>query len=130
VGFEPTSGKVDFQFPWRAKILESVNASNPVVVGNQVLISETNGPGAALLRVKAGTPAEVVWSDEERRRDKALQTHWNTPVYHEGYVSASSGRHTEHAELRCVKFDTGEVMWSEPNLTRASLLYVDGHFAC
>ena len=130
VGFDPTNGKVDFQFPWRATILESVNASNPVVVGNEVLISETYGPGAALLRVKAGTPPAVVWSDEERRRDKALQTHWNTPVYHEGYVYASSGRHTENAELRCVKFETGEVMWSEPNLTRASLLYVDGHFAC
>ena len=35
VGFEPASGKVDFEFPWRAKVLESVNASNPVVVGNR-----------------------------------------------------------------------------------------------
>ena len=32
VGFEPLSGKVDFQYPWRATLLESVNASMPVVV--------------------------------------------------------------------------------------------------
>jgi len=32
VAFEPSSGKVDFQFPFRGKKLESVNASNPVVV--------------------------------------------------------------------------------------------------
>ncbi len=129
VGFEPASGKIDFHFPWRATILESVNASNPVVVGNQVLISETYGPGAALLRVTPGK-AEVVWSDAERHRDKHLQTHWNTPVYHEGYVYASSGRHTENAELRCVELATGKVMWSEPDLTRSSLLYADGHFVC
>ena len=69
VGFEPKSGKVDFEFPWRARILESVNASTPVVVDDLVLISETYGPGAALLRVKPGG-ADVVWSDEKRRRDK------------------------------------------------------------
>ena len=45
VGFEPATGKVDFHYPWRAKILESVNASNPVVVGDRVFISETYGPG-------------------------------------------------------------------------------------
>ena len=80
VGFEPASGKVDFHFPWRAPILESVNASNPVVVGDRVFISETYGPGSALLRVKPGD-AEVVWSDAKRRRDKAMQTHWNTPIH-------------------------------------------------
>jgi hypothetical protein len=82
-----------------------------------------------LLRVKPGE-ARVVWSDAEKRRDKSMQTHWNTPIHHEGYLYASSGRHTENAELRCVELTTGKVMWSEPNLTRSSLLYVDGHFVC
>lgn len=126
VGFNPADGKVDFQFPWRASILESVNASNPVVIGNQVFISETYGPGSALLSVKPGT-CDVEWSDEKRRRDKAMQTHWNTPIYHDGYLYGSSGRHTENAELRCIELKTGKVMWSEPNLTRCSLLYIDGH---
>jgi hypothetical protein len=129
VGLDPASGKVDFQFPWRASIVESVNASNPVVVGDLVFISETYGPGGALLRVKPGG-ARIVWSDARRRRDKAMQTHWNTPIYHEGYLYASSGRHTGNAELRCIEFETGKVMWSQPDLTRSSLLYVDGHFVC
>ena len=64
------------------------------------------------------------------RRERSLSAHWNTPVYHEGYVYASSGRHTYEAELRCVEWKTGKVMWSQPDLTRASLLYVDGHFLC
>jgi outer membrane protein assembly factor BamB len=129
VGFDPVRGKIEFHFPWRAKVLESVNASVPVVVGSEVFISETYGPGSALLSVQPGT-YRVVWSDREDVRDKAMQTHWNTPIHHEGYLYGSSGRHTFNAELRCVSWKTGEVAWSEPNLTRCSLLYADGYFVC
>ena len=59
-----------------------------------------------------------------------MQTHWNTPIDHDGYLYGSSGRHTEEAELRCIELATGHVHWSQPDLTRSSLLYVDGHFVC
>ena len=127
LGFEPASGKIDFHYPWRDAKLESVNASTPVVVGKQVLISETYGVGAALLEVSPGKYSEV-WNDSKRGRAKALQTHWMTPIAHDGFVYGASGRHTENAELRCVEWSTGKVMWSVPNTTRASLLYVAGHF--
>lgn len=128
IGFEPASGKQDFHYPWRSRSLESVNASNPVIVDDHVLISECYSIGASLLKVKPGG-YEVVWKDGQKRH-QALATHWNTPVFHEGYVYASSGRHTSDAELKCVEFKTGKVAWSVPNLTRASLLFVDGHFVC
>lgn len=129
LGFNPRTGKADFHYPWRAKVLESVNASNPVVVGDRVFISETYGPGSSLLRVKPGQ-YEVVWSDKENRRAKIMQTHWNTPVHVDGYLYGSSGRHEENAELRCVELATGKIKWSEPDLGRTSLLFVDGHFVC
>jgi outer membrane protein assembly factor BamB len=130
VGFEPATGNVDFHYPWRADVLESVNASKPVVVGDMVFISETYGPGSSLLRVRPGG-YDVVWKDSDKNRDpKAMQTHWNTPIHHEGYLYASSGRHTSQAELRCIELATGKVQWSEPELTLSSLLYVDGHFIC
>jgi len=128
IGFEPGAGAGDFHFPWRAKLHDSVNASTPVVVGDEVLITETYGPGSALLRVKPGG-YDVVWQDPPGR-DKAMQAHWNTPIYHEGYLYGSSGRHKSNAELRCIEWSTGKVMWSVPRLTRASLLYADGHFVC
>jgi outer membrane protein assembly factor BamB len=129
LGFDPSNGQIDFHYPWRAKVIESVNASNPVVSDDQVFISECYGPGSSLLRVARGTE-EVVWADDPRRREKAMQTHWNTCVLHEGHLYGSSGRHTENAELRCIDLETGNVRWSEPNLSRSSLLFVEGHFIC
>ncbi len=129
IGFEPKTGKPDFHFPWRAKDFESVNASNPIVIGDQVLISETYGPGAALLKVKAGAEPEVIWSDAPKFK-KSLQCHWMTPIHVDGYVYGCSGRHDYNAELRCIELATGKVLWREPGLTRTSLLLVDGHFVC
>ena len=128
VAFEPKTGKIDFHYPWRAKDYESVNASNPVVVGDKVLISETYGPGSTLLKVKPGN-YEVVWHEAVKPK-KSLQCHWMTPIHVDGYVYGSSGRHDYDAELRCVELATGKVMWREPGLTRTSLLLVDGHFVC
>jgi outer membrane protein assembly factor BamB len=130
VGFEPSSGKVDFHFPWRSPDLECVNASNPVVVGDRVFISECYGPGGVLLKVKPGG-CEVVWSDAKKKmRDKSMMCHWMTPIYSGGYLYGCSGRHATQAELRCIELATGKVMWSEPRLNRTSLLMIDGHFVC
>lgn len=125
--FQPNDGKEVFSFPWRDNGLESVNASVPVVFDDKILISETYGPGGCVIDF-AQTPPSVVWSDDTKRREKSLQTHWNTAVYHDGFFYGCSGRHTSNAELRCVDALTGEVKWSQPELTRTSLLYVDGHF--
>jgi outer membrane protein assembly factor BamB len=130
LAFDPTNGKLDFHFPWRADTLECVNAANPVVVGDKVFISETYGPGAALLKVKPGG-YEVVWSDAKKPgRAKSMQTHWMTAIHHDGYLYGSSGRHEYNAELRCIELATGKVQWTMPNLERTSLLMVDGHFVC
>jgi outer membrane protein assembly factor BamB len=128
VGFDPATGEIDFHYPWRSRLRDSVNASTPVVVGNEVFISECYGPGSSLLRVRPGG-YDVVWADPPGR-NKAMQTHWNTPIYHRGYLYGSSGRHAPEAELRCIEWKTGKIMWSKPGLSRASLLYVDGYFIC
>jgi outer membrane protein assembly factor BamB len=128
VAFDPAIGKLDFHYPWRARSLESVNASNPVIVNDEVLISECYEIGASMLKIKPGG-YDVVWKDG-RKRKQSLATHWNTPIFHDGYVYGSSGRNTSDAELHCVEWKTGKVAWSEPGLTRSSLLFVDGHFVC
>lgn len=129
VALDPANGKVLFQFPWRAKKFESVNASSPVVVSDEVFLSEAYGPGSVLLKV-AGDSATPLWSDQDKGRGKSLELHWNTPIHHEGFLYASTGQHGESAALRCVEWRTGKVMWTESAPGRASLTYVDGHLIC
>ena len=126
---DPATGEVKFHFPWRATKLESVNASSPTVVDDQVFISEAYGPGSALLRVTR-EGYDVVWQDKPRSRERAMELHWNTAIHHEGHLYGSSGQHGGDAELRCVELATGKAMWREPHLARSSLLYADGHFIC
>lgn len=128
LAFDPANGKIDFHFPFRSPDVESVNAANPVVVGDKVFLSETYGPGSVLLKVKPG--GYEVLREEAKKFKKSMQCHWMTPIHHDGYLYGCSGRHTQNAELRCIELATGKVMWSEKGLTRTSLLMVDGHFIC
>lgn len=131
LAFDPANGKIDFHFPWRCEDVESVNASNPVVVGDKVFISECYGPGSALLKVKVSGGYDVVWKDSDKKlSERSMLTHWMTPIYHDGYLYGCSGRHTGGADLRCIDFATGKVKWAEKRLTRTSLLMIDGHFIC
>jgi outer membrane protein assembly factor BamB len=124
MAIDPAKGETIAQFPWRARILESVNASTPVVKGDEIFISETYQLGSALVRF-TGSAFEEIWSDRNRRRDRAMALHWNTPIEHEGYLYGSSGYHAPEAELRCVEWKTGKVMWSEPDMGRSSLLLIE-----
>jgi outer membrane protein assembly factor BamB len=62
--------------------------------------------GSVLLRVKPGNGGlEEVW------RSTVLELHWNTPVYHDGFLYAFSGRNEPDARFRCVEMKTGKLMW-------------------
>ena len=125
-GFELVTGKILFEMPFRARLLESVNAATPVVEGNRIFVSECYGPGSLLIELDPQYQPRVVWSDQGRR-DRSLATHWNTSILHNGMLYASSGRQTQGAQLRCVEWDTGKVKWSAKGYGRSSLTYVDGH---
>lgn len=104
-----------------------MNAATPVVVGDLVLLSESYGPGGALLRVRPDRVPEVVWKDPPAQRQQSLRLHWMTPIVQAGTIYASSGSGSGDAELRAVSLETGQVRWREPGLGRATLLFADGH---
>ena len=128
VGFDPQAGKQHFHYPWRSKTLESVNAANPVVDGDKVLLSECYEIGSALVKITADLKVQPVWNDKAKDRgEQSLMSHWCTPIAVDGYVYGCSGRHTNEADIRCMKLDTGEVIWEERRTTRVMLTRVDGH---
>ncbi len=139
---DPANGKVDFTFPWRSATVESVNASCPVVIGNQVFISATYNTGGALLNILPGLKHEVAWTKDE------FGIHFMTPILKDGYLYGFDGRHDQNSQLVCFEVKTGKEMWREmPRWTetvtangvtqevqrgdyRGSLLEADGNFFC
>jgi outer membrane protein assembly factor BamB len=137
VSLNPTNGAVNFSFWFRSTANDSVNAMNPVVVDNMVLISGAYyHVGAVLLQVQPGNK-EV----KELWRSTALEVHWDTPIYKDGFVYAFSGRNEPDAYFRCVEYKTGRVMWDRderwrgheahsPTFGRGSAILADGKLFC
>ncbi len=128
LGFDPASGKERFNYKWRAKILESVNAANPVVVENRILITECYEKGTVCLEVQKDFTLKDIWSDLEKdKNDKALMAHWCTPMVDGQYMYGCSSRHSPQADFRCVELATGQVRWIEPKTRWTTAIKIDGH---
>ena len=70
LAIDPAEGKTLATFLWRSRMLESVNASTPAVVGDEIFISEAYEVGSALVRFK-GNAFEEIWTDRNRPRARA-----------------------------------------------------------
>ncbi len=116
VVLDPKSGKVFFEFPWRARNRASVNAATPLVVEDQVFISASYQTGAALLKFKEEGP-EKIWASDE-----AMSNHYATCVYLDGMLYGFHGRTEEGPSLRCVEMKSGKVKWSEEHFGAGSVI--------
>ena len=124
VSLNPTNGAVNFSHWFQSMANDSVNAMCPVVQEDLVLISAAYYRiGAVLLRVKPdGKSVEQVWRLPAQVPNslpairatppQPLEIHWNTPVLHDGFLYAFSGRDEPDAQFNCVEFKTGKLMWS------------------
>lgn len=126
LALRPADGQQLFEFKWRARKLESVNASTPVAFENKIYLGESYQKGGVVLEVSEAWQPNILWSDD-KKRDQSLAPHWNTPVLHEGFLYGCSGESSGTSELRCVDFLTGEVKWAKKGLGRSSVTLCDGH---
>jgi outer membrane protein assembly factor BamB len=116
IGADPVTGRIRFEFPWRARMQASVNAATPLVIGDLVFISASYQTGAALLQV-AGSAVKKVWSS-----DDSLSNHYATSIAHNGYLYGFHGRQEYGPSLRCVQLQTGRVMWSVESFGSGTLM--------
>lgn len=137
---DPKIGAVDFTFPWRSKSYESVNASCPIVLGNNVFISASYKTGGAMLEIQPGMKHKVAWTTPE------FGLHFNTPIHKDGFLYGYDGRNEPDASLAAVDAKTGKVAWRETpgweetisvqgqerrqflGMYRGTLLQTDGQF--
>ncbi len=116
VALRPESGTIVHQLHWRSRFNASVNAATPLVVGNRVFLSACYGTGATVLELSEQGLKQLWQSDE------SLSNHYATSIYYRGYLYGFHGRQEYGPELRCVRFDTGEVMWSQGGLGAGTVL--------
>jgi outer membrane protein assembly factor BamB len=122
LGLDPADGTVRFQKHWRARLHASVNAASPLVVGDQVFVSASYGTGAGVFEVGADGLREV-WAN-----DRSLSSHYNSSIHRDGYLYGIDGRQEGGAaELRCVEWKTGKVVWAKEGFGCASLIVADGN---
>jgi outer membrane protein assembly factor BamB len=139
---DPDTGHLDFTFPWRGTRHDSVNASSPVIVGNQVFISECYGSGGTLLDIQPDMTPKVVWTNAQ------FGTHFMTAIPKDGYLYGIDGHGPEDAFFCCVELATGKDIWrtqpewaetlktrtGDRNTTlgtfRCNLLMIDGRCLC
>jgi hypothetical protein len=138
LSINPANGRIDFEFPWRSRTFESVNASCPVVFDNKVFISASYRTGSALLEIRPDFSPRVAWTTQE------FGLHFSTAIHQEGYLYGFDGRNEPDASLACVDAATGRIVWRETpewsdtlgttqavvSTYRGSLLRVDGSYLC
>ncbi|MFP6584441.1 MAG: PQQ-binding-like beta-propeller repeat protein [Candidatus Hydrogenedentota bacterium] len=120
---EVKTGKVRHEYPFRSPMQASAIAATPVLVDDIVFLSGSYEIGAVALKLNPDN-VEVIWKDID-----AMQNHWATSIYHEGFLYGVNGRHERGSKLRCIEFETGKVVWTaDKGLSRASFIMVDGKF--
>jgi outer membrane protein assembly factor BamB len=118
---DPANGKSLYDFPWRPRDNNSVQAASPLVWKDEIFLTVSYATGGVLLKAKGGTLDEI-WSG-----DKSLSSQYNTPVRVGDYLFGTHGRSdVGTAQMRCVEWKTGAVKWSEERFGVASVIAVDG----
>jgi outer membrane protein assembly factor BamB len=119
VGLNADNGKLLWKFKNPAKFDE--NITSPCYHDGHIFTS-TRTSGSRLLRIRVegdSASVEQVWSEQE------FQNH------HEGIIClgrcfCGACMVNRHAAWKCISFQTGQLMHSDPGIGRASLCYADG----
>ncbi len=117
VSLDPATGQERFHYWFRPRVHESVNAAQPVVIDNKVMVTAAYRLGAAMLDVKPdGKTFDVAWKSPIN-----MLAHWSTPIAHDGVIYGFSGRHENEGAFRCLQAETGKVLWETPGTSEEGL---------
>jgi len=115
---DPVTGTVAWEHPWKTSY--DVNAADPVIEGNSILLTSGYGTGAAVVDISGPKPTQR-WFNKDLRGQMA------TPVVIGGYVYGIDGQGDDReAKLKCIDLNTGRVVWQSPAAKAGSLSAADG----
>lgn len=113
LALDPQTGAIAWRHPWKTR--DDINAADPVIVGDTLLLSSGDNRGGAALQLTAGAPV-VRWEN------KNLRAQFTPPVVLGGYIYGLDGNAGDHATLRCLDLATGEVKWTGPPVGTGGIL--------
>ncbi len=120
VSIDPANGSVRFRFPFGARG-PTVNAANPLILGNHLFVSASYGVGAQWAKVGADGAKEI-WAN-----DDVMSSQYTTCVEKDGLLYGIDGRQdVGMARLRCFDPRDGSIRWTEEKFGTGTLILADG----
>jgi outer membrane protein assembly factor BamB len=113
----PKDGTILWEHRWNTSY--GVNASDPIVSGDHVLISTGYNKGAALLKIDGSAPVQV-W------QNRSFRNQFTSSVLIDGHVYGIDNDENKSASLKCIDFMTGAVKWTDESVGFGSLMAADG----
>jgi len=117
IAVNPDTGAEAWRVKWATQY--GVNAPDPVLSGDRMLLSTGYGKGLGLFDLSQNPPKELL-------KGKALRTQMNPGVLHEGHVYGVDGDTSQTASLKCIEFATGQEKWNVPNFGSGGLIIASG----
>lgn len=112
------TGEKFWSFPWKSS--RDVNAADPVLVGQDIVVSSSGG--TKMLRPGTGTKEpEVVWEQHD------LKWYFNPGVLIDGHLYSLHGTTHRPTELICTDATTGETVWSVEGFGSGGLIAAGEH---
>jgi len=117
IAVNPQNGAVLWENRWNTTY--GVNASDPIVKGDLVMLSTGYNKGAALLKIDGSTPVQI-W------QNRTFRNQFSSSVLIDGHVYGIDNDENKSASLKCIEFATGAEKWADPGVGFGSLMAADG----
>jgi outer membrane protein assembly factor BamB len=122
VAVRANTGKELWNITWETPF--GVNATTPLVNGEEVFITSGYKTGAQLLKV-SDTEPKILW------KTKAMAAHHSDGYILNGYLYGYSGQSEQNkGAFKCLEFASGTEKWSTNEMGWGTCMYVDGHLIC
>jgi outer membrane protein assembly factor BamB len=123
---DAATGRTLFATRHRSGMDASVNAATPIwCSADTFYTSACYGVGGTLWQISTSadksqtSTLKKLWS-----REDALDCHYSTPVFYDGYLYGFHGRQEQGQTLRCIRAADGKVMWESSGVPGGALLRV------
>ena len=118
IALNAETGKQAWDFRWTCS--RDVNAADPVLVDDRIVLSNSNGTVCLDPKVDGETP-EVVWENRD------MKWYFNPGVLVGGHIYSLHGTTHRPTELMCTDAATGEVAWAEEGFGSGGLIATAKH---